>query len=154
MKGAVASGHPLTARAASDMFSMGGNAFDAAVSAGFASVAAEPTLTSFGGGGFLLAHIKDQNKDILFDFFVDTPGKGRAEGLRPDMVPKEINFSECTQTFHIGFSSAAVPGLLKGLLHVHERLCTLPLKTILAPALSCHSSKAVLPAKPVTTFPS
>ena len=52
------------------------------------------------------------------------------------MVPIEINFSECTQTFHIGFSSAAVPGLLKGLLHVHERLCTLPLKTILAPALS------------------
>ncbi|MEN8265053.1 MAG: gamma-glutamyltransferase [Nitrospirota bacterium] len=137
MKGAVASGHPLTARAAADMFSLGGNAFDAAVSAGFASVAAEPTLTSFGGGGFLLAHIEKQNRDVLFDFFVNTPGLGWKEKPKTGMVPVNIDFSGCTQTFHIGCSSAAVPGLLKGLLHSHERLCTLPLKTIIAPALSC-----------------
>ncbi len=137
MKGAVASGHPLTARAAADMFSLGGNAFDAAVSAGFASVAAEPTLTSFGGGGFLLAHNEKQNRDILFDFFVNTPGLGWKEKPETGMVPVDIDFSGCTQVFHIGCSSAAVPGMLKGLLHVHKRLCTLPLKTIIAPALSC-----------------
>jgi gamma-glutamyltranspeptidase/glutathione hydrolase len=136
MKGTVASGHPLTARAASDMFSLGGNAFDAAVSAGFASAAAEPTLTSFGGGGFMLAHNKKQDEDILFDFFVNTPGLGSKENMKPDMLPVDIDFSECTQVFHIGYASAAVPGILKGLLHVHDRLCTLPLKTIIAPALS------------------
>ncbi len=137
MKGAVASGHPLTARAAADMFSLGGNAFDAAVAAGFASVVAEPTLTSLGGGGFLLAHIAEQNEDILFDFFVNTPGLGTGTGEKPAMTPVDIHFPECTQVFHTGFPSAAVPGMLKGLLHVHKRLCTLPLKTVLAPALSC-----------------
>ncbi|NOZ69038.1 MAG: gamma-glutamyltransferase, partial [Deferribacteres bacterium] len=137
MRGAVASGHPLTARAAADMFSLGGNAFDAAVAAGFASVAAEPTLTSLGGGGFLLAHIAEQKEDILFDFFVNTPGLGSRTHGKPAMTPVDIHFPECTQVFHTGFPSAAVPGMLKGLLHVHKRLCTLPLKTVLAPALSC-----------------
>ncbi len=135
MKGAVASGHPLTARAAIEMLSLGGNAFDAAVSAGFASVVAESSLTSLGGGGFLLAHIETRKEDILFDFFVNTPGMGNKEHIKPVMKPVEIKFPHCTQIFHTGFGSVAVPGMLKGLLHIHKRLCTLPLDTILTPAL-------------------
>lgn len=135
MKGAIATGHPLTSRAAAEMFSHGGNAFDAAVSAGFASVVTEPTFTSFGGGGFLLAHIEKQKKNILFDFFVNAPGMGSQEGTKPVMTAVDIKFPECTQVFHTGFGSVAVPGMLKGLLHVHKKLCTLPLYVILAPAL-------------------
>jgi gamma-glutamyltranspeptidase/glutathione hydrolase len=135
MKGAVASGHPLTARAATEMFYAGGNAFDAAIAAGFASVVAEPSLTSLGGGGFMLAHIEGK-EDVLFDFFVNTPGLGNKENIKPVMTPTDIVFPQCTQVFHTGFGSAAVPGMLKGLLHIHKRLCTLPIKTILAPALS------------------
>jgi gamma-glutamyltranspeptidase/glutathione hydrolase len=136
MKGAVASGHPLTARAAVEMLSLGGNAFDGAISAGFASVVAEPALTSLGGGGFLLAHIEKKREDILFDFFVNTPGLNSRQKIKPVMRPVDIKFPQCTQVFHIGFASAAVPGMLKGLLHIHKNLCTLPIKTILSPALS------------------
>ncbi len=136
MKGAVAAGHPLTSKAAIDMFVLGGNAFDAVVSAGFASVVTEPTLTSLGGGGFLLAHIENQKKDILFDFFVNTPGLGLSEDIKPVMKPVEIKFPSCKQIFYVGHSSVAVPGMLKGLLHIHNKLCTLPIKTILMPALS------------------
>jgi gamma-glutamyltranspeptidase/glutathione hydrolase len=136
MKGVVASGHPLTTKAAIEMFLLGGNAFDAVVSAGFASVVTEPTLTSLGGGGFLLAHIEKEKKDVLFDFFVNTPGLNKKSKTQPIMQPVEIRFPDCTQIFHIGFASAAVPGMLKGLLHIHKRLCTLPLEIILRPALS------------------
>ena len=135
MKGAVASGHPLTTRAAAEILSAGGNAFDAAVAAGFASVVAEPSLTSLGGGGFLLAHIEGK-EDILFDFFVNTPGIGNKEKTKPAMTPTDIVFPQCTQVFHTGLGSVAVPGMLKGLLHLHRRLCTLPISTILAPSLS------------------
>jgi gamma-glutamyltranspeptidase/glutathione hydrolase len=135
MKGAVASGHPLTSKAAVEMLAAGGNAFDAVVSAGFASAVTEPTLTSLGGGGFLLAHIKKEKKNILFDFFVNTPGLESAESIKPAMNPVEIKFPGCTQVFHTGFGSAAVPGTLKGLLYIHERLCTLPIETVLKPAL-------------------
>ncbi|RJR15997.1 MAG: gamma-glutamyltransferase [Nitrospiraceae bacterium] len=137
MTGAVAAGHPLTSGAAAEMLSLGGNAFDAAVSAGFASVAAEPALTSLGGGGFLLAHIREQNEDILFDFFVDAPGLNADRDIKPVMTPVDIKFPGHTQVFHTGFASAAVPGMLKGLLHVHKRLCRLPLATVVAPAISC-----------------
>ncbi len=135
MKGTVSSGHPLTAGAAAEMLSQGGNAFDAAVSAGFASIISEPSLTSLGGGGFFLAHIAKEEKDILFDFFVNTPGQGHAGNLKPVMTPIDIQFPECKQVFHTGMGSAAVPGMLKGLLHIHDRLCTLPLKTIISPAV-------------------
>ncbi len=136
MKGVVASGHPLTAKAAAEMFALGGNAFDAAVSAGFASVVSEPTLTSLGGGGFLLAHLEGTKEDILFDFFVNTPGLNKTTAAKPEMNPVEIKFPHCSQIFHTGFASAAVPGMLKGLLHIHNRLCTLPLDALLSPALS------------------
>ena len=136
MKGAVASGHPLTAGAAAEMFARGGNAFDAVLSAGFASVVAEPALASLGGGGFLLAHVEKQKEDILFDFFVNTPGLKGKGNIKPAMTPVVIRFPQSTQVFHTGFASAAVPGMLKGLVHIHKRLCTLPLKTILSPAMS------------------
>ncbi len=35
----------------------------------------EPTLTGLGGGGFLLARTA-AGESQLFDFFVDTPGRG------------------------------------------------------------------------------
>ncbi len=136
MKGVVASGHPLTAKAAAEMLSLGGNAFDAAVAAGFASVVVEPALTSLGGGGFMLAHNEDRHEDILFDFFVNTPGLGRKGSVKPDMIPTDVKFTGCVQVFHTGFGSAAVPGMLKGLLHIHKRLGTLPIHEIIKPALS------------------
>jgi gamma-glutamyltranspeptidase/glutathione hydrolase len=136
MNGAVATGHPLTTKAAAEMLSMGGNAFDAAVAAGFASVVTEPSLSSLGGGGFFLAHEDEKGKDTLFDFFVNTPGLGQKKGLKPEMTPVPIEFPGCTQVFHTGFASAAVPGVLKGLLSIHKKLCTLSLKTVLTPSLS------------------
>ena len=71
----VASGHPATTAAAVEVLGAGGNAFDACVAAGFAAAVAEPTLTSLGGGGFLLARTA-AGEEVLFDFFVDTPGRG------------------------------------------------------------------------------
>jgi gamma-glutamyltranspeptidase/glutathione hydrolase len=136
MKGAVASGHPLTSEAAARILRKGGNAFDAAVGAGFASIVAEPTLTSLGGGGFLLAHIASIRKDILFDFFVNTPGISHTGMQSPSMTPIEIQFPGCIQVFHTGHASVAVPGTLKGFLHLHDRLCTLPLDEIVEPAMS------------------
>jgi gamma-glutamyltranspeptidase/glutathione hydrolase len=136
MRGVVSSGHPLTSRAASEMFSLGGNTFDAVLAGGFASVVTEPSLTSFGGGGFLLTHSEKDKKDTLFDFFVNTPGLGLSKPVTPDMNAVPIRFPSCTQIFHTGYGSVAVPGTLQGLLHVHEKLSTLPLNKILAPAIS------------------
>lgn len=135
MRGAVASGHPLTCAAAIEMLQKGGNAFDAAIAAAFAATVTEPCLTSLGGGGFLLGFDASSNASLLYDFFVDSPGKGADPSLEPHFVPVEIRFASTGQVFHTGMGSVGVPGLLKGLITCMSELGTLDTETILAPAL-------------------
>jgi len=109
-------------------------AVDAAIAAGFAAAVAEPCLSSLGGGGFLLAHPTDA-PPVLFDFFVDTPGRGLPAGLPPpQLTPITVRFGSADQIFHVGHGSVAVPGCLPGYLHVHRRLGRLPLARVVAPA--------------------
>ena len=132
----VASGHPQVTETACAILRAGGNAFDAVVAAGFAAAVAEPALTSLGGGGFLLARTA-QGQAVLFDFFVDTPGRGLPDAQRdPHFLPVTVRFPGCEQLFNIGLGSAATPGGLRGYLHVHRRLGRLPLREVLAPAIA------------------
>jgi gamma-glutamyltranspeptidase/glutathione hydrolase len=134
-KGSVASGHPQVTEAACIILRAGGNAFDAVLAAGFAAAVAEPALTSLGGGGFLLAR-PAQSRPVLFDFFVNTPGHGlRAGEIEPHFLPITVQFPSSEQIFNVGLGSAAVPGVLRGYLHVHRRLGRLPLPEVLAPAI-------------------
>ena len=131
----MASGHRQVSEAATEVLRAGGNAFDAAIAGGFASAVAEPALTSIGGGGFLLAR-PASGSPVLFDFFVDTPGRGLSGDLEPQLEPVTVRFPGSEQEFHVGPGSAAVPGNLRGFLYVHERLGSLPLAEVLAPAIA------------------
>jgi gamma-glutamyltranspeptidase/glutathione hydrolase len=135
MKGAVASGHPLTTEAACDMLLRGGNAFDAILAAAFASFVTEPTLASLGGGGFLIVHRAESDEDVLYDFFVNAPGKGSQSKEKPALHPVGIQFKSTVQVFHTGMGSVAVPGALKGLILCYEELASMDIEDILQPAL-------------------
>ena len=76
MKGAIAAGHPLTARAGAEVLAEGGNAVDACIAAAFASWVTESPLTGPGGGGFLLVHRAHDRTTRLLDFYVAYPGEG------------------------------------------------------------------------------
>ncbi|MDJ0852864.1 MAG: gamma-glutamyltransferase [Myxococcota bacterium] len=142
--GVVASGHAEVSTAAAEMLRAGGNAFDAALAAGFAASVAEPMFTSLGGGGFLLARSADGAARV-FDFFVDGPGLGLPErALEPHFVPVTVHFPASDQVFHAGLGSVAVPGNLAGFLHVHEALGSLPLRELVAPAVRLARDGVVL----------
>lgn len=131
---AVAAGSPDTVAAAVALLRRGGNAFDAAIAAGFAAAVAEPGLSSLGGGGFLLAHRADGHQE-LHDFFVDAPGRGRSAAARePHFTPVTVQFAGVGQVFYAGYGSVAVPGGLDGYLSAHRRLGRLPLADVVAPA--------------------
>ena len=142
MRGLLSSGHPLISEAGADILRAGGNAFDAVVAEAFTSTFVEPTMASLGGAGFLLARTSS-GEEILFDFIASAPGRGLAdppgEGER-HFYPVDILFGDVLQEFTIGLASAAVPGTLKGLVHVHERLGRLPLAEVVAPAI--HHARA------------
>ena len=133
MKGAVAAGHPKTAEAAIRLYELGGNAFDAVLAALAAACVVEPVLTSLGGGGFLLARREGQQA-LLYDFFVQTPQRRRAEP-DCDFYPVIADFGTAQQEFHIGAAAIATPGTVRGLVGSHRLLGTLPLREILAPAI-------------------
>jgi gamma-glutamyltranspeptidase/glutathione hydrolase len=134
-KSIVASGHQMVSRTAVEIIEAGGNAFDAMVAAGFASAVVEPCLTSLGGGGYLIGHDQSSGQNLFFDFFVDTPGLGRR--INPEdthFFPVTVSFSGSDQVFNIGFGSVAVPGTLKGLIHIQKKLGRMSLREVLQPA--------------------
>jgi gamma-glutamyltranspeptidase/glutathione hydrolase len=140
----VAAGHQDTVDAAIALLEAGGNAYDATLAAGFAAAVAEPCLSSLGGGGFLLAR-PATGEPVLFDFFVDTPGRGRAPGEPvPPLTPVTLTFGGAQQVFHVGHASIASPGCLAGYLHVHRRLGRAPLAEVVAPACRLAEAGAVL----------
>ncbi len=132
-RGTIAAGNQKTAAAGIEMLQLGGNAFDAAAAAVLASFVTESTLTSAAGGGFLLAHTQN-NENILFDFFSQTP---HSKKLQTDLnfYPIDINFGDAVQEFHIGLGSMAVPGNIGGIFHVHKKLGRLPFKVVAEPAI-------------------
>lgn len=133
LKGAVAAGHPLTAKTAESILKEGGNAFDAVVGAQFTALVAEPVLTSLGGGGFLFAE-KDSGKQEVYDFFVQTPiKKSKSENL--GFHPISADFGETKQEYRIGAGAVAVPGLIKGLFDIHQNLCSFPINRLAEEAI-------------------
>ncbi len=134
MRGVVAAGHPLTARAGADVLRAGGNAVDAAVAAVLMSFAAESPLTGPGAGGFMLVHTAAGESHLL-DFFVAAPGSGVEAAEPAPLVPIEVHFSaDSTQVFHVGASSCGVYGTTLGVAEALERFGTVPLADLAAPA--------------------
>ena len=134
---AIAAGHPETAEAAAKILQQGGNAFDGVLAAMMMSFVAEPLLSSPGGGGFLLATGPEQQPKVL-DFFSDTPTVPAAEisADQLDFYPIMGDFGPRSQEFHIGHAAAAVPGVPAGIFKAHEKLCSMPLSEIAAPAIA------------------
>jgi len=137
VKGAVAAGHELTARAGAQALEEGGNAVDACVAAAFASWVAESPLTGPGAGGFALVLPAGGRPARVADFFVATPGLGLRRPTGARMHAVDVGFggdSDTTQVFRIGEASCAVPGTALGLEAVHRAYGRLPWPELIRPA--------------------
>src|SRR3954453_5905855 len=145
MKGAIAAGHTLTARAGARILEEGGNAVDACVAAGFAGWVGGGPLTGPGAGGVAPAAAgggpaggPGRAPPRVADFFVSTPGLGRPELKGAEMHAIDVGFggdSETTQIFRIGGASCAVPGATAGLEAIHRAHGRLPWREVVVPAI-------------------
>lgn len=133
IKGMVSTGSKEASESAAQILKLGGNAFDAAISAVLTSMTSEVNLTSLAGGGAMLTYIPGQ-KPVLFDFFVDAPPIANKKN-NFEFYEVKVDFGATEQLFHIGKGSIAIPGNIKGLIHVHNRLGKLPLHIITEPAI-------------------
>ncbi len=132
----MAAGHTLTAEAGAEVLREGGNAVDACIAATVMSWVTESTLTSPGGGGFLLVRAASTGQVRLHDFFVAIPGHGLDRPLR-EMDAVEVEFDRgASQVFRVGAASCGVPGALAGLEVAHRAYATLPWRRLLEPAIA------------------
>jgi gamma-glutamyltranspeptidase / glutathione hydrolase len=131
MEGIIAAGDPITAEAGRFALREGGNAFDAAIAASFASWVAEPVLSSPGGGGFAL--VAPAGREVhLLDGFAQTPRSRAPEGAR---FLVEADFGPSRQGFFLGPGTVATPGMVALLGALEAAGSRLPWEVLAAPAL-------------------
>ena len=120
--GMISSAHPLATEAGYRMLRNGGNAFDAATAVSFMLAVVEPSMS--GIGGRLQAVWYHADKGIGG---IDATTQVPAGYLKK---PKEEED---------GFGTIGVPGMVKGILKLHEKHGRLPLKTVMQPAIDAAS---------------
>ena len=133
VRGVVAAGHPLTARAAADQLRCGGTAVDAAIAALAMACVTEPVLCSPGGGGFAMLRDPESGAVSLIDFFPQTPKQRRSDGST-GVTKIFADFGTTTQAFRIGPGTTASPGFFAGLAALHGAGGSIPLPELFAPA--------------------
>ena len=128
--GMVVAQEGFAPRIGADILAQGGNAIDAAVATGFALAVTLPRAGNLGGGGFMLIHLAESGETIALDYREKAPQAATRDmflGPGGEVDKRKAFFS------HL---SAGVPGTVAGLLYAHEKYGTLPLETLLSPAIT------------------
>ena len=126
----------FSSKTAYRMFELGGNIIDAATAASFVLAVERPQSTGIGGGGFALYHDVKRDKDfpLTVDFREKAPLKAHDKMFLDDKGDVIARMSLD------GIFSAGVPGMVAGMLELHEKHGSLPLKVILEDAIKLAST--------------
>lgn len=139
--GMVATSHTLATEVALKVLEDGGNAVDAAVTAGFALAVTQPRSGNIGGGGFMLVSKGDGSEPEAIDYREKAPS-GATETMYQDESGEVVqNRSRFT---HL---AAGVPGTVAGFAMALERHGTLPLKQALSPAIKLAREGFIVPQR-------
>jgi gamma-glutamyltranspeptidase/glutathione hydrolase len=127
--GMVAAPERLAAEVGLDMLRRGGNAVDAAVATGFALAVTYPRAGNLAGGGFMLIHMAEGDRQTLIDYREMAP----AAATPTLFLDEEGNIDRARAYF--SHQAAGVPGTVAGLIEALDRYGTLPLEEVIAPAI-------------------
>jgi gamma-glutamyltranspeptidase/glutathione hydrolase len=106
--GAVVSAHPLASKVGVEILKMGGNAVDAAIATQLALAVVYPAAGNLGGGGFMVAHLKD-GKQLAIDYREMAPG-GASRDMYLDSSGNAL--LDKSQNGHL---ASGVPGTVAGI---------------------------------------
>ena len=126
-QGMVVAQEPLAADVGVTVLKNGGNAVDAAVAMGFALAVTYPQAGNIGGGGFMLIRFAN-GKSTFIDFRERAPGKAsRTMYLDGAGNPTKASIE--------GWTSAGVPGTVRGFEYAHTKYGTRKWTDLIAPAV-------------------
>ncbi|WP_163833450.1 gamma-glutamyltransferase [Spartinivicinus ruber] len=139
--GMVVTSHTLATKVAQQVLAEGGNAIDAAVTAGFALAVTQPRSGNIGGGGFMLISNDTKNKIEAIDYRETAPAAASEKMFQDSKGNVVTNRSRFT---HL---AAGVPGTVSGLLLALERHGTISRERALAPAIKLAEEGFIVPAR-------
>ena len=117
--GMVSAAQPLATWAGVQMLEAGGNAADAAVAAAFAIAVVEPTMNSIGGRTQILIRLPS----------------GEIRGIDATTQAPATYDPETAPQAGYGYAVIGVPGAVAGLVRLQGEFGTLPLETVMGPAI-------------------
>ena len=124
---AVVSAHPLASQEGIAILKQGGNAVDAAIAMQLVLSVVYPQAGNIGGGGFMVAHLKN-GKNIAIDFREKAPIRaGRDMYLDAKGEPVKLLSED-------GQLSAGIPGTIAGLFAA-LKYARLPFEKLIEPAI-------------------
>lgn len=129
-RAAIASAHELATQAGVDILGQGGNAFDAAVAVSAALAVVEPESSGIGGGGFWLLYRANDGFSTMVDGRETAPAAATADMYldASGAVDRDLAVN--------GPLAAGIPGAPAAWVHIAETYGSLPLGTLLAPAIA------------------
>ncbi|MDX1512872.1 MAG: gamma-glutamyltransferase [Gammaproteobacteria bacterium] len=136
--GVVVTQHHLASDIGAQVLRDGGNAVDAAVTAGFAIGTVEPWMSGLGGGGYMVVYRAEENRCHVVDFGMRSPlALNPADypvtgGMDADLFGWPGVLDERNVT---GPYSFAVPGFAAGMALALKKFGSLPLADALSPAI-------------------
>ncbi len=138
-EGMVVAKNAVAVAAGLAMLDQGGNAIDAAVATAFAVGVAEPWMNGIGGGGFMVVWLAAEQRSVAVEFPMMS-----AAASSPEMFPLTGTIdsalfgwpSVVDNANVLGQTSVCVPGTVAGLTLALEKYGTLPLATVMAPAIN------------------
>ncbi len=127
LDGVVVSDSRPAVRAGMEILEQGGNAVDAAVATAFVLAVVEPASSGLGGGGVMVVYQSREKKAHTLDF----------TAVSPAAVPGLYRTEDGSGAGRLetGVLDVAVPGSVAGLTEALRRFGSLPLATVLAPAI-------------------
>ncbi len=118
----------------------GGNVFDAMVATEMALAVAYPFAGNLGGGGFMVYRKADGEVGAL-DYREKAPLSAHADMYLDSLGNVIPNMST------VGATAVGVPGTVAGIMEVHQKFGSLPLKTILEPVIALAKKGVVVTEK-------
>ena len=128
-EGMVVSQRMIASEVGASILRRGGNAVDAAVATGLALAVVLPRAGNIGGGGFMVIHLKDQDKSLTIDYREKAP----AAASRDLFLDENGDYDRNKAQFSL--LSAGVPGSVAGFYHALTKYGTLTWQEIMEPSI-------------------
>lgn len=142
--GAVVSAHPLASKVGLAVLKMGGNAVDAAIATQLALAVVYPNAGNLGGGGFMVARLKD-GKLVAIDYREKAPGNAHRDMY---LSPTGDPLLELSQNGHL---SSGVPGTVAGLFE-SNKYAKLSFDKLIQPAIDLAERGFILSDREAKAF--